>query len=367
MRRDLLRPEELTERLLIPGVERLLPALGVRGAQRGIRVRVQAVAQQPDHVRVIAIRPIRQPQPLVAQEHLENVVDRLRLRHRGAQSTRGGCTTANVTRAIGGVRERPYAAVMLRGGDEAFEELAALGDADEVCRRLLASPWGWGRSTRHEEAVELLTGVSATSELPPAFVALMICNCQRWGRVTARLITALEHSELLDAASLDELAEALLSHEHVIAYPPALVSPEWLDVELHDRSGNVRVVDQDTLAQHRTRPEPPLRRWAARRALRANPARLEQLLSDADLFAPRHRDAVIRGLLDAADMLDVTERRRLVDRGLHGGQSSVRLAALDLLCELDGPDEARHRAHVDTNATVRKWQPPIELTQPTLL
>jgi hypothetical protein len=256
---------------------------------------------------------------------------------------------------------------MLRGGDEAFEELAALGDADEVCRRLLASPWGWGRSTRHQEAVELLAGVSSTSELPAAFVALMICTCQRWDRVTARLITEIEHSELLDAADLDELAEAFLSHEHVIAFPLAWVSPEWLDVELHDASGTVRVVDQDTPGQHRTRLEPPLRRWAARRALRANPARLEQLLSDADLLAPRHRDAVIHGLLDAADRIDVAERRGVVDRGLHGGQSNVRLAALDLLCELDGPDAARIRAYVDTNATVRKWRPAIELTQPTLL
>jgi len=256
---------------------------------------------------------------------------------------------------------------MLRGGDEAFEGLAALGDAEELCRRLLASPWGWGRSTGHQEAVELLAGVTGTSDLPPVFVALLICTCRRWDRVTARLITALEHSELLDAADLDELAEVLLSDEHVIPYPLAWVSPEWLAVELHDASGNIRVVDQDTLGRRRTRVEPPLSRWAARRALRANPARLEQLLSDADPLAPRHRDAVIHGLLDAADRLEVTERRGLVDRGLHGGQSNVRLAALDLLCELDGPDAARSSAHTDTNATVRKWQPPIELTHPTLL
>jgi len=256
---------------------------------------------------------------------------------------------------------------MLRGGDEAFEGLAALGHAEEVCRRLLASAWGWGRSTRHREAVELLAGVSGTSELPPAFVALMICTCQRWDPVTARLITALEHSELLDVAELDELAEVLLCDEHVIAYPLAWVSPEWLDVKLDDGSGKIRVVDQDTLGQHRTRLEPPLRRWAARRALRANPARLEQLLSDAELLAPPHRDAVIHGLLDAADRLDVTGRRELVDRGLNSGQSSVRLAALDLLCELDGPEAARSRAHVDTNATVRKWHPPTGLTHPALL
>jgi len=141
---------------------------------------------------------------------------------------------------------------MLRGGDEAFEGLAALGDAEELCRRLLASPWGWGRSTGHQEAVELLAGVTGTSDLPPVFVALLICTCRRWDRVTARLITALEHSELLDAADLDELAEVLLSDEHVIPYPLAWVSPEWLAVELHDASGNARSSTAACAAGNRT-------------------------------------------------------------------------------------------------------------------
>ena len=48
---------------------------------------------------------------------------------------------------------------------------------------------------RHQEAVELLAGVIGTGELPAALVALMICTCQRWDRVTARLITEIEHSD----------------------------------------------------------------------------------------------------------------------------------------------------------------------------
>ncbi len=284
-----------------------------------------------------------------------------RYRPRGAYTTaRDGWLSATSASA-------PTLPVMLGGGDEAFEDLPALGDADDVCRRLLASPWRWGRSTRHQEAVKLLANVSGTSELPPAFVALMICTCQRWDRVTARLIAAIEHSELLDAADLDELAERFLAHEHVIAYPLAWVSPEGLDVQLQDGCGTVRVVDPNTLGRHRTHLEPPLSRWVARRALRANPARLEQLLSAADLLAPRHRDAVIHGLLGAADGLEVAECRGLVDRGLRGGQSNVRLAALDVLCELDGVDAARYRAHLDTNANVRRWPPSAELTQRTLL
>ena len=283
-----------------------------------------------------------------------------------AKAPAPGCGQTARTEQVN-VRDRAYAADMLSIGEEAFEQLAALGDAEELCRRLLASPWGWGRSTRHQEAIELLAAVSGSSELPVAFVALMICTCQRWDRVTGRLITALEESGLLDASSLDELAESLLSHEFVIAYPLAWVSPEWLEVELDDGKGHTHTVSEGTLAHHRPRVEPPLRRWAARRVLAADPARLAQLLDDARLFEPRHRDAVIHGLLDAAELLDEPERRKLVTRGLAGGQSGVRLAALELLCELDGPDAARRRARDDPNATVRTWTPPIEPVQATLL
>ena len=48
-------------------------------------------------------------------------------------------------------------------------------------------------------------------------------------------------------ADLDELAESLLSHEHVIAYPLAWVSPEWLEIELDDGHGHTHTVSEDTL------------------------------------------------------------------------------------------------------------------------
>jgi hypothetical protein len=159
-----------------------------------------------------------------------------------------------------------------------LDELAALEDAEELCRRLLAAPSGWGSSTRHMEAVELLAKLHGTSELPASFVALMLCTCRRWDRVTTRLIAALEDSALLDDAELDELADSFLSHEHVISYPLVWVSPQWLEVELDGGNGRIYTVDDDTLAQHHPSLEPPLWRWAARRALHANPARLDDLL-----------------------------------------------------------------------------------------
>jgi len=247
---------------------------------------------------------------------------------------------------------------MLRFGDEAFEELVAIDDAEELCRRLLASPWGWGSSTRHAEAVELLAGVYGTGELPMSFVALMLCTCRRWDRVTSRLIAAVEDSGLLDSAALNELAQSFLSHEQVIAYPLAWVSPQWLEIDLDDGDGRICTVDEDTLGHHRVTVEPPLRRWAAGCALRSVPARLEELLRAAELFKPRDRSAVIHGLLDAAEMLDEPRRRRLIDRGLNASGANVRRAALDRLCELDGPEPARRRALSDPNATVRQWRAP---------
>lgn len=251
--------------------------------------------------------------------------------------------------------------------DWGLDRLAAVDDAEELCRQLLASPGGWGSSTRHLEAVELLQRLANTSELPGSFVALLVCACRRWDRATARLIAAIEDSGLLDGAGLDELAAAFLAHEHVISYPLTWVSPQWLEVELGGGSGRTYTVDEHTLAHHRPSFEPPLRRWAARRVLRAQPGRLDDLLRSARAFDPRHRDALVHGLLDAADGLDEGRQRDLVRYGLESAQASVRRTALERLCELDGPDVASRRAHSDTNAAVRKWRPSAaELTAPSL-
>lgn len=256
------------------------------------------------------------------------------------------------------VRAGFYALVVLWDDDASLEELAAAGDAEELCRRLLASPCGCRSSTRHGEAVDLLARVHGTGDLPGRSSRCFLCTCRRWDRVTARLIAGIETSGLLGDDELDELAESLLADELVISYPFAWVSPQWLDVDLDDGAGRIYTVDQNTLGEHRPSLEPPLRRWAARRALRGDPERFDDLLSAASRLEPRHRDALTHGLLDAADVLDEKRRRSLVRRGLKSAQAGVRRAALDRLCELDGPETACRRARADANAAVRRWQPP---------
>jgi hypothetical protein len=166
---------------------------------------------------------------------------------------------------------------------------------------------------------------------------------------------------------LDELAESFLVHEHVISYPLTRLSPQWVDIDVGNGTSRAYTVDADTLAHHRPSVQPPLRRWASRRALRADPRRLPDLLSAAERFKPHHRDALIHGMLDAASALDLVARRTIIERGLGTAQSSVRRAALDRLCELDGAASAQRRARSDSNATVRAWHPPLsEATQISL-
>ena len=255
---------------------------------------------------------------------------------------------------------------MHRIGADAVDELAAINDADELWRLLLGNPSGWGRSTRHADAVELLTRVHGTGELPFSLAVLLVCTCRRWDRVTAKLIAAIHDSGLLENAELDELADAFLAEDHVISYPLAWASPQWLEIDLHDGTARTYTVTEDTPAQHHVRPEPPLRRWAARQALQSDPARLTELLSTAERFEPRHRDAAIHGLLDATYPLDEPARRTLVDRGLRAANGNVRTAALEHLCELDGPDTARRLAATDQNAQVRKWRPSADERAPSL-
>ena len=217
---------------------------------------------------------------------------------------------------------------MLLDAGSPLARLAAIDDAEELCRQLIASPGSWGSSTRHLEAVYLLGRVG--------------------DRVTSRLIAAIADSGLLGTAELDELAESFLSHEHVISYPLTWVSPDWLEVELDAGTGRTYTVNEDTLAQHRPSFEPPLGRWAAARVLRADPSRLDDLLRSARAFEPRHRDVLVHGLLDAADGLDENRQRSLIRRGLESAQATVRSTALDRLCALDGPESAWRRARADT-------------------
>jgi hypothetical protein len=245
--------------------------------------------------------------------------------------------------------------------DDPLSELADAADADELCRLLLESAWGWGSSTGHMEAVDLLRSVRGTGELGDGFLALLLCTCSRWDRVTAKLIVALEESDLLACGDLDSLAESFLTDEVIVECPVSWLRPDLVGLEFGDDAGDVMfTVAGEIPITERRRPEPPLRRWAAARALRADPGLLDALLDDAGSLPPAHRDAVLQGLLDSASGLAPPDRRRLVQRGLRAGTAAARRRALDVLGDLDGSDAARRRAQRDRNEHVRRWRPRVQ-------
>lgn len=242
--------------------------------------------------------------------------------------------------------------------DDSLAELADAAGADELCRLLLEAAWGWGSSTGHREAVELLRSVRGTGELGDGFLALLLCTCGRWDRVTAKLIVALEESELLAGTDLDTLAESFLAHEVIVECPVGWLHPDLVGLEFGDDVDDVVVaVADDIPIVERRHPQPPLRRWAGARALRADPGRLDELLESAGRLRPAHRDALVQGLLDSASGLVPPDRRRLVTRGLRAGTAAARRRAIDVLCDLDGPEAARRRAQRDHNEHVRRWRP----------
>jgi hypothetical protein len=103
---------------------------------------------------------------------------------------------------------------------------------------------GWGSSTRHEEAISLLRGLRGGT-IPGSLVALLLCTCRRWDRVTAKLIAAVEECGVLSGLDLDELAESLLSDEVVAVFPLAWISGQWLELgTTHGTTRTVQVSDE---------------------------------------------------------------------------------------------------------------------------
>jgi hypothetical protein len=175
--------------------------------------------------------------------------------------------------------------------DPALEELTTAGDSEELCRLLLRSPWGWGSSARHQEAVSLLCGLRGRGTLPGSLVALLLCTCHRWDRVTAKLIAAIEDCGVLSGPDLDELAESLLSDEVVAVFPLAWVSRRWMEFDTADGTTRTVRISDDTMTRGQRRLEP-------RCAAGPPPGRcatiLRGLTACSSVPAPCHRATVMR-------------------------------------------------------------------------
>lgn len=200
----------------------------------------------------------------------------------------------------------------LDDGWSPLDDLVALHtaeDADELHRRLLCSGDGGGNKSDAFEPWCLLHGVHADEPDGAAVTALLLLTDRRWRNATSRLVRGIEESGLVPDDQLDLLAETFLAAGPQVYWE---APGDWFDgpgiVLDSDNHDVVDAVDDEDLGEPDDRPvvlareiRPPLRRWAAARAVRSDPDCWNALVKRAREVDPRSGAAIIFGLVDSID------------------------------------------------------------------
>ncbi len=232
-------------------------------------------------------------------------------------------------------------------------------DPEELWRALVL--YSDRSTTDHWLAVRLFRRHHADGTPGALTTASLLCTDHRWDRCTARLIAGIAEASLLSEDDLDELAARFLwSDRFRFEYPVSWIGTEWVSIDVTRGggavSGPIVHLDPTTPVPTERSIPPPLRRWSARRVLRADPSSFDAIRDRAAALATRDGGAVISGMLDAVEVLSRDVARQAIDLGLGWPHGSVRLLALDLLAAVD-PEGAGRRAAADPDAKVRKWTP----------
>jgi hypothetical protein len=244
------------------------------------------------------------------------------------------------------------------------DALAALRAAASVAdlHRLLVRPRVGGRSTRHQEAVELFVLHHREDPAGAVDTAVLLCTEWRWSRCTAKLIAGICAAGILDDDGLDALAGRLLwANPPSVRHPLSWLGLEWLEKNLASGDVRGRGVDRDRLVDHQRSPaEPPLLRWAAGHLLRRKRTGLERLRRRAASLDSRRGPAVLAGVLDAADSLGHADLRTAIDLGLESGRAPVRKVAPQAMADRIDSTQAIRLARIDPDASIRRWSPALE-------
>jgi hypothetical protein len=182
------------------------------------------------------------------------------------------------------------------------------------------------------------------------------------------LVRRIAESDILSADELDLLAQTFLAAGDAVYWQ---VPEEWfgddsfeivIDVADGDEPGNG--VDSADGEEPAAAPQPvvarrdvlpPLRRWAAARAVSQTPESLSALLARSRELDARGGAAVLGGLLDSVGELEPVAQQWLIDVGTRWPDQAVRLLALGLLAERQGAEAAHRVAQHDSSARVRTW------------
>jgi len=245
--------------------------------------------------------------------------------------------------------------------------LLSAGSVDEL-RLMLVS--GGPRRSSCLDAELLLRAHHGTA--PGALdTARLLLTDRRWDRLSSRLLHGLIRTGLLTEDDLDALALELLEGEW-LAYrvddmfsggiSVQLPGPDSVDerdddasaddASADDASADDASADDGPLVARRRIP-PPLRRWAASRAIRRALLSTSDVFELVDALPARAGGEAVRGMVDELESVPADEADVLLETALGWPAKAVRAAALNRLVERGDPERAARLAAVDADRSIR--------------
>jgi hypothetical protein len=194
-------------------------------------------------------------------------------------------------------------------------------DARELHRRLVCFSEGGGSKADAFEPWCLLHRFHSKDPDGAVVTALLLLTDRRWRNATSRLLRRIDESGLVPDDQLDVLAQTFLTAGPQVYWE---APGEWFDesaIVLDSGSPDVvDVVDDDALDQRDDTPvvfareiRPPLRRWAAARAVRSDPGCWGAVVTRAREADPRGGAAILFGLVDSIDVVAPAARSFVLD------------------------------------------------------
>jgi hypothetical protein len=211
-------------------------------------------------------------------------------------------------------------------------------DAGELQRRLLCFGDGGGNKADAFEPWCLLHKFHKDDSEGAVVPAMLLLTDGCWRNATGRLVRRIEESGLVPDDQIDLLAQTFLAAGPQVYWEapggwfdgPAIVldadRPDAIDVTEHeDPSG---ADDGPVVFAREVRS--PLRRWAAARAVRADPSCWGELVQRARQVDPLGGAAIIHGLVDSVDLLAPATRTLVLNLAETWPQRKLREAAMAL-------------------------------------
>jgi len=204
-----------------------------------------------------------------------------------------------------------------------------------------------------------------------ATTAVLLVTDSRWHRAAGRLLEQITESGLVPAQHLDLLAESFVAAERRLYWeaPDDWFTGPEIVIEF---GGDGPEPCVDDAPQEERGPtvvprvvRPPLRRWAAARLVEADPSRWGPLVARAGELDSRGGAAVMRGVLDVADVLVPKARGALVAMASVWTTKDVREAARQLRHD-DQPFTTSGSASTPLAGADRAAATPTRLPQPSL-